>query len=491
MKKSFVITIAMMVCITLYMSAQIIENFETIPLNVMMGGYYDESSMTIVPNPDQNGINTSETVVKFVRDKDGLSWGGFWSLLPVPPDLTNNKYIHVKVWKPRISPIRFKVEDGNTTDLEISSMEDQTLINQWEEMVFDFSEKTGIWNTISFMPDFEDPLSLNEDIIMYFDDIYASTDSTPTIDQYATFNVDMTGAVGHANEIVFDPEIHDVYISGDMIGFWPEPGSDPAFKMSTLDQIHYTITLPVSDGQYIEFKYFFTAPGEITWENGEWSGDPNRHHIITNNITLNQTWGNSPVPVTFIVDMSSADPFNPETDDVFISGELLSNWNEPGTIGFYKMEPLVYFPSTYSVTLMLYRQDHDYKYFRVVNGNPTWDYGEWPGDPNRTATVESQMVIFDTWGLITGIYNQESTKIDIYPNPAISQATLEYTLQHEEPVSVFVFNMNGQLIENLDFGKQVAGLHRHGLNLDDYPSGIYFYKITFGSNTATGKLIVE
>jgi hypothetical protein len=47
----------------------------------------------------------------------------------------------------------------------------QTKVNGWEELVFDFSGKDGTWNTIAFMPDFQDPVNLAEDIVIYFDDI--------------------------------------------------------------------------------------------------------------------------------------------------------------------------------------------------------------------------------------------------------------------------------------------------------------------------------
>ncbi len=125
--------------------------------------------MTVIANPDPSGIDTSAMVVDFLRDKDGTVWGGFWS--PTSIDLTNNKYVHVKVWKPRISALHFKVQGGPTSDEEIHSMNPQTLTNQWEDIVFDFSDKTGVWNTIVFSPDFADPVNLTDDIHIYFDDI--------------------------------------------------------------------------------------------------------------------------------------------------------------------------------------------------------------------------------------------------------------------------------------------------------------------------------
>ena len=135
--------------------------------------------MTLVPNPDATGINTSNWVVRYLRDKDGVPWGGFWS--PTAVDVTTNKYMHVKVWKPRISPIKFKIQGGAAGDLETFSTGSQTSIRAWEDMVFDFTSKTGPYPTISFMPDFEDPLALTDDIVIYFDDIILNNDPNPII----------------------------------------------------------------------------------------------------------------------------------------------------------------------------------------------------------------------------------------------------------------------------------------------------------------------
>jgi len=142
--------------------------------------------MNIVPNPDATGINTSNYVVKFLRDKDGIPWEGFWS--PTAVDVTTNKYMHVKVWKPRISPVKFKIQDGAAGTLEAASMTPQTKTGAWEDIVFDFTSKTGPYPVIAFMPDFEDPLTLTEDMTMYFDDIILNNDPSPLAGINVTLN---------------------------------------------------------------------------------------------------------------------------------------------------------------------------------------------------------------------------------------------------------------------------------------------------------------
>jgi len=178
MKKKLLIFI-MLLTIVGYSLAQVISDFEVIPMNLMVGGYDDLSKITVVPNPDPSGINTSGWVAKFNRDMDGVPWGGFWCPLPVAVDVTVNKYVHVKVWKPRFSPVKFKLEGGAAGTIEIASMNPQATTGAWEDMVFDFTSKTGTYPVIAFMPDFMDPVGLTEDIVIYFDDIVVNNDPTP------------------------------------------------------------------------------------------------------------------------------------------------------------------------------------------------------------------------------------------------------------------------------------------------------------------------
>lgn len=159
--------------------SQVLENYEGTPINmnILNGGATDLSSVTVVNNPFKTGINTSNKVCNLLRDKDGIPGAGFWSTKTV--DLTTNKFIHVKVYKSRITAVKFKVEDGLGGILEMASINPQTKINQWEDLVFDFSSLTGNYTKISLMPDFIDPVALVADINIYFDDIIVNNNPNP------------------------------------------------------------------------------------------------------------------------------------------------------------------------------------------------------------------------------------------------------------------------------------------------------------------------
>jgi len=240
---------------------QVIDDYEFIPLNYMLGGAEDLSTMMILPNPDPTGVNLSDYVIKYNRDKDGVPWGGFWSALPTTIDVTTNKFVHVKVWKPRISPIKFKIEGGAAGNSEIFSKYPQTKINEWEDIVFDFTEKTGTYPVIAFMPDFEDPLTLTEDITIYFDDIIVNNDPNPVTPASQVINVDMSESGIAAGQQVFLAGA-----LGGIYGTWAEPGSNANNEMLDPDGDKiYSITLALPDG-VIAFKFFMGA--------GWGSGDP-------------------------------------------------------------------------------------------------------------------------------------------------------------------------------------------------------------------------
>jgi len=217
-----------------------------------------------------------------VRDKDGVPWGGFWSSLPTPIDVTDNKYVHVKVWKPRISPIKFKIEGGDAGTIEVASINPQQTTNAWEDIVFDFSEKTGTYPIIAFMPDFEDPLTLTEDITIYFDDIILNNDPNPITPPVQVFNIDMNDAAGFTDQ--------PVYIAGTfdaLHGTWAEPGSVPENQMTDDDQDGiYSISMSLPNGS-IAFKFFYGTG----WGNGDPAPGGDRKLDIDGSIVKTYKWG--------------------------------------------------------------------------------------------------------------------------------------------------------------------------------------------------------
>ncbi len=128
----------------------------------------DNPPLEFVANPAPGGINTSATVAKFTARQAGNPWALF--LTSDDGEFTvdaNNAIIKMMVYKPVISPIHFKIEGATGTPLEL--IDSNSVINQWEEITFDFSQMIGnTYNQLVILPDF---YARPQDNIIYIDNI--------------------------------------------------------------------------------------------------------------------------------------------------------------------------------------------------------------------------------------------------------------------------------------------------------------------------------
>ena len=147
------------------------------------------STLEIVANPDPSGINTSATVAKFTALQAGNPWAGCESLHgsdlgPFVLDATTST-IKIKVWKSVISDVGIKLASPtgwSQGEVKVAN----TLVNQWEELTFNFSSfinppaSEGQLDQVIVFPDF-DLGGRTQDNIIYFDDItFSDGGSAPT-----------------------------------------------------------------------------------------------------------------------------------------------------------------------------------------------------------------------------------------------------------------------------------------------------------------------
>ena len=154
-------------------------------MNVFANGPgQSNADMVVVTNPNPSGVNTSTKCIQFTRrttGTDAMPWAGFYCYVTDPdPDFTTDKYVHVKVMKSNTSPVKFKIEGGTAGTLEIVSINSYTTPGVWQDMVFDYTSKTGVYPIVALEPDFEDPLIAGTDRIIYFDDIRVNNNPNPT-----------------------------------------------------------------------------------------------------------------------------------------------------------------------------------------------------------------------------------------------------------------------------------------------------------------------
>lgn len=295
--------------------------------------------------------------------------------------------------------------------------------------------------------------------------------------QYAiTFTVDMTDADP------FDPATDEIYMSGSFAG-WAQPGTDVMYKMEPLEvgSMVYTFTATIDSGE-VMYKYFRVIDGAASWDFGEWTGDPNRKIYITGDATLDNVWANKPRDVTFNVDMTGADPFDPATDAIYIGGDLANGWAQPGTLSPYMMTSDD--DVNYTITLLLYPGTHMYKYFRVIDGAPSWDNGEWTGDPNREVVTDTIAITFDDiWAeKPAGIFNEPNEfAYSMYPNPVLTILNIDNT---SDVSQIDVFDATGRIVRTVEVTTEKVVI-----DVADLQTGVYIVNVTNDKGSQSSKFV--
>ena len=96
---------------------------------------------------------------------------------------------------------------------------------------------------------------------------------------------------------------------------------------------------------------------------------------------------------------------------------------------------------------------------------------------------------------VVGIEEQQfinGVKAQVYPNPAVSSASLKFELQKSTDVQVVIYDATGRVLMNTDLGALTAGSHELPLAIDNYTAGVYYYTVIAGNyaNSLTSKFIL-
>jgi beta-glucanase (GH16 family) len=137
----------------------------------------DNPPLDLIANPFPGGINSSATVVRFTARVAGQPWAGtetaHGDIGPLTLDASNSM-IKIMVYKSVVSDvgIKFAIANGGAqSEIKVAN----TLINQWEELTFDFTANIGLVESIDIdqiivFGDFDLAGRTTENIV-YFDNI--------------------------------------------------------------------------------------------------------------------------------------------------------------------------------------------------------------------------------------------------------------------------------------------------------------------------------
>lgn len=438
------------------------------PIDFEAGGYGADWTWTvfendtnppveIIANPDATEPNTSATVAKFTALVTGQPWAGCETLHGADIGTFNldvtNSTIKIMVWKPVMSDVGIKLvkPDGwSLGEIKVAN----TVINQWEELTFDFSAQvTDGYDQIVIFPDF-DLAGRTQDNICYFDNISFHPQGTiaeptepaptPTIPEenvislfsnaYTDVTVDTWSAVWDMADVI------DVQIAGD-------------------DMKRYTNLIFAG----IEFTSQTIDASDMTnFCMDIWTPDP------------------TAAPAIFkikLVDFGADGAYGGGDD---VEHEL--TFDETTTPAL-ATEAWVHFDIPMADFTGLVTTEHLAQL--ILSADP---------GPN---TVYVDNVYFNNYVVSTNnnLVNPSFILGKNYPNPFNPTTSINFSLNQAEHVSLEVYNVKGEKVRTLVNAELEANTHTVVWNGQDdssksVSSGIYFYKMKAGKYQETKKMIL-
>ncbi len=199
--------------------------------------------IAIGPNPSLTAPNTSAKVLKMEALQVGNPWAGFECAHGDIGSFTlnaSNAIVKVMVYKPIISDVGVKfVIPSNGALVEIKKP--NTVINQWEELSFDFTSRIG------------DPNTVNMDQIVIFPDYQARTTNNVCYIDNISFHANNGGSTNiNVKFAVQATDSTPVYVFGNWNNWSNYPGVAMPFNNSTGN---YEATIPLASSNTIEYLY--------------------------------------------------------------------------------------------------------------------------------------------------------------------------------------------------------------------------------------------
>ena len=120
--------------------------------------------------------------------------------------------------------------------------------------------------------------------------------------------------------------------------------------------------------------------------------------------------------------------------------------------------------------------------------------GDVSGHHGVTGFINSDLWLVKLNPLITGIEENNNSiyGLNLFPNPVSSSATISFSLNETQTVSIKFYDISGRQIKMLVSEKLNAGEHQINWNINQnkIDAGIYFVKIDAGAFSITRKLTV-
>ncbi|MFH1051745.1 MAG: T9SS type A sorting domain-containing protein [bacterium] len=111
------------------------------------------------------------------------------------------------------------------------------------------------------------------------------------------------------------------------------------------------------------------------------------------------------------------------------------------------------------------------------------------------STYHCGITVFNENGVVTGLKSSSKTdftnSIKCFPNPALTNATIQYFLVSHSNIKIELFNLLGQKVKQIANFYQNAGEHSLTFETNELSGGIYFVKIQSNNYNIIDKIIIN
>lgn len=406
----------------------------------------DNPPLEIVENPDISGVNTSSTVAKFTARVTGEPWAGCESLhgadIGTYSINASNSTIKIMVWKSVISDVGIKLvkPDGwSLGEIKVSN----TIINEWEELTFDFSSQIQDgYDQIVVFPDFDLNGRTQENVI-YFDNI--------------TFS-DQGGGSGAEPEIAAPVPMHN---EQNVISMFSDVYNDVTVDTWRTDW---------SDGAYQEVLI---------------EGNPTKKYNSLNFVGI-ETLGENLIDATemthFHLDMWTPDVNDFKVKLVDFGADAAYGGGDDSEHEIVFSAPITETWISYDIPLSdfvnLQNRDHIAQLIFVKA-------------PLGTIFIDNVYYYNDIVGFEDLLEVKENKLQSISPNPVVHSAQISFKLENPEFVEISVYDISGRKVATLVNSVFSEGTHYLNWDATGFISGIYFLELRTENTLENQKIIIQ
>lgn len=472
------------------------------------GSSLDGSLTTVIPNPNASGINTSASVLSYVKGGDGLSWAGAFLTEPLatPIDGAFTQEICVKVHYENPGNLTLKLElDTSDDPNNWITTQEVTTVNEWTEVCFNFSDPSlegnmvtpagFVYSNLVIFPDFGEP-GIGEDVNYYLDDFVVKTSNEASFYD-VTFRVDMNEYAGSFNNVFVSGTFNEWSGTANMMDDSDGDGIYEATVNMEQGVIEYKFTLDDFAGEEM-----FSGLDDCTVTTIDGMNVfTNRTKVVIAEEVLPAVCFNScyecgaSIDITWNVNMSEQ---TVSADGVYLAGGPFFGHGDypmldPDGDQVYSitLEREIGFSSDYTFLNGLCPSDWSCK--ENIEGQ---DCAVEPFN-DRNVTAEDQDVVINTcFGLCTtdgtcGDVNtdeliEDENLIEIYPNLTTDVVQIRFNEQTADQ-QIQIYDLTGKLQMNV-----VMNFTRnHTLDLTDFAAGIYLVRAQVGSKITTKRVVKQ